>query len=150
MKFKHFAAGLLAPMLLISCGKVTADTGNTSSEANKNEYTITWKNYDDSILEVDTNVEEGTLPTYDGATPKKPSDGNYTYTFDGWNPEVAIATSDQTYTAKYTANMTSQSGCLFFYPKTGTLYRGLAKPSYKYAVSRAKSDVATVGLSQKD
>ena len=52
----------------------------------------------------------------------------------------------KTYTAKYTANMTSQSGCLFFYPKTGTLYRGLAKPSYKYAVSRAKSDVATVGL----
>ena len=56
----------------------------------------------------------------------------------------------RTYTAKYTADMTHPTGCLFLYPKTGTIYRGLAKPSYKYAVSRANNSVTTVGLSQKD
>ena len=66
-------------------------------------YTITWKNYDGTVLETDTDVKNGTTPTYDGATPTRPSDAEYKYTWSGWDPEVAEATKDQVYTATYTS-----------------------------------------------
>ena len=64
-------------------------------------YTITWKNYDGAVLEIDINVKENTTPTYDGATPTKPDDTNYTYAWNGWTPSVVPATKDATYTATF-------------------------------------------------
>ena len=63
--------------------------------------TITRKNYDGTILEVDNNVSYGTTPIYEGTTPIKESDSRYKYTFAGWTPEVVIATKDATYTAVF-------------------------------------------------
>ena len=56
-----------------------------------NTYTITWKNYDGSILEVDEKVEEGTLPVFNGQTPSKANDDTYMYVFTGWTPSVYAA-----------------------------------------------------------
>ena len=50
----------------------------------KNKYTVTWKNYDGNVLEVDS-VEYGLLPTYDGKTPLKSEDDNNIYVFKGWD-----------------------------------------------------------------
>lgn len=65
-------------------------------------FTVTWKNYDGEILEIDENVEKGTTPSYDGVTPTHPFDDTYIYTFSGWSPELSSVESDITYTATFT------------------------------------------------
>ena len=69
----------------------------------KNYYRVKWNNYNGTTIETDDEVLEGTTPTYDSATPTKPQDDEYTYTFSGWSPTVSAATQDITYTAQFTA-----------------------------------------------
>ena len=66
-------------------------------------FTITFVNWDGSVLLRLTDLEEGTTPIYTGATPTRHDDEQYTYTFEGWNPDVVAVTGDATYTATYTA-----------------------------------------------
>lgn len=69
-----------------------------------NGFTITWKNADGTILEIDYNVMYGTLPTYDGAVPTKSEDAGHNYEFETWSPTVSLAHSNQIYTATFTTN----------------------------------------------
>lgn len=64
--------------------------------------TITWKNYDGSVLETDT-AYTGDTPTYDGPTPSKPSDSEYNYVFAGWTPDIRVVIESTSYTAKFNA-----------------------------------------------
>ena len=64
-------------------------------------YSITWLNYDDSELRVDS-VIENTVPSY-GSNPTRESDGYYTYEFAGWTPEIVAATANATYKATFNA-----------------------------------------------
>ena len=70
-------------------------------------YTITFANWDGATLQ-SSQVEEGTLPEYTGATPIRPDDEKYTYVFDGWTPAIVVATADATYTATYQSEPKSQ------------------------------------------
>ena len=63
-------------------------------------FLITFVNWDGKDLQTDY-VLEGTLPEYTGATPERPADENYSYTFKGWTPELTAVTADATYTATY-------------------------------------------------
>lgn len=68
-----------------------------------NSYTITWKNYDGTVLETDYNVSYGSTPSYNSSTPTKPSDNTYTYSFSSWSPSVATVTGNATYTAQFSS-----------------------------------------------
>lgn len=72
-------------------------------------FTVTWKN-GDTVLETDSNVEKGSAPVFDSATPGKDLDDEYTYTFAGWSTtengdalaELPAVTADMTYYAVFT------------------------------------------------
>ncbi len=63
-------------------------------------YNINFVNYDGSELQ-SGEVESGTMPEYNGATPTRPADAQYTYAFSGWTPEIVAVTGDATYTAMF-------------------------------------------------
>ena len=65
------------------------------------DYTVQWKNYDNTILETDLNVTEGTTPTYNSATPTRSG-----YTFSNWSPTPAPIHADMDYIAQFTKNPT--------------------------------------------
>ena len=65
-------------------------------------YTIRWVNYGGEVLKTVTVAEGDSEPEYDGPTPTRAEDGQYTYTFKGWDKTVDDATGDVTYTATYT------------------------------------------------
>ena len=82
---------------------VSADATYTAQfDATVNEYTITWLNDDDSMID-QTVVEYGDVPIH--GVPEKEADAQYTYTFDTWSPAVVAVTGDATYKAVYTATL---------------------------------------------
>jgi len=84
-------------------------TGNATYTATytteTNTYTVTWVNYDGTVLETDKDVAYGATPEYNGETPTKSADNQFTYTFTGWTPEIVTVTGDATYTAMYSTSV---------------------------------------------
>ena len=66
-------------------------------------YTVTWVNWNGTVLETDTDVEYNSDPSYDGEKPTRAADAQYSYKFAGWNPAVSPVTGDVTYKAQFEA-----------------------------------------------
>lgn len=68
------------------------------------QYTITFANWDGAVISA-TAYDYGTAPGLIAvpSDPTRAADAEYTYTFAGWNSEVAQVAGDATYTATYTA-----------------------------------------------
>ena len=84
--------------------EVVAVTGDATYQATftpvKRNYTITWINDDNSVIDT-TSVAYGEVPTH--ADPSKAATVEYTYIFTGWSPEVVAVTGEASYKATYTA-----------------------------------------------
>ena len=85
---------------------VTHDIAYTAQyKTTINTYTVTWENYDGTVLQTDPNVKYGVRPKYNGATPTQPKTAQYTYTFDKWSPDISIVKGDVTYKAQYKSSV---------------------------------------------
>ena len=65
-------------------------------------YEIKFVNYNGDVLQK-SNVAYGETPEYNGETPTKTADAQYTYTFSGWSPAIATVTGAATYTAQFSS-----------------------------------------------
>ena len=66
--------------------------------AERNRYTVTWLNEDESLI-AKTEVAYGVVPLQ--ADPTKESTEDRSFTFAGWSPEVSAVTGDATYKATF-------------------------------------------------
>ncbi|MCQ2333821.1 MAG: InlB B-repeat-containing protein, partial [Paludibacteraceae bacterium] len=64
------------------------------------QFTITFQNWDGTTLQTGL-WEKDSLPEYSGDTPTKPATQQYTYTFNGWAPEIYAVDKDQVYVAQF-------------------------------------------------
>ena len=53
------------------------------NKQSKNSFTISWCNYDGTLIEKDLNVEKGTMPSFDSSKPVKADDASSYYVFSG-------------------------------------------------------------------
>ncbi len=72
-------------------------------------FTVIWKNYNDDVLQTDTDVAYGTTSTYTGDVPLREADAQYSYTFDVWecNKTGVTTTTPVTQDLVFTATFSS-------------------------------------------
>lgn len=90
-------------------------------------YTVKFVNDNGSVLQ-STVQEYGSAAQYNGATPTKAADAQYTYDFLGWNTTPGTVTGDVTYTARY--NRTLNSYDITFVDYDGAVLKATQKINY--------------------
>ncbi len=84
---------------------VLPSSTDVSDEAYRTIHTVTFKNYDGKVLDTQ-QVRDNTAATAP-ATPTKPSDVWYDYTFAGWDTDFSNITADTVVTATYSSSATT-------------------------------------------
>ena len=106
-------------------------------------YTVTFKNYDDSILHQALVIEGGNA-TYGGATPTRPSNAEFSYTFKGWDQTLNNITSNCIRVAQYDESYIEYT--VKFYNDEELLYIDTVhyqEPAYYDGVPPTKESTAT-------
>lgn len=116
-------------------------------------HTVTWLNYDGSVLQTQ-EIEDGASATYSGSvTPSRPQTTTYYYTWSGWNQSTTSVTADMTISPTFTQNYreysVSVSGSNILSTGTGTTfhygdtYTVVVSSSSNYYISSATSGYST-------
>ena len=125
----------------------TIVTGNVTYtavyEKTLRTYTVTWTDWDGTILETDEEAPYGSTPKFDGENPERARTAQYTYSFTGWTPALTEVTSDVTYTAQYTETVNQYT--IRFLDEDGTVLDTQtldygAQPEYKGTEPTKESD----------
>ena len=69
-------------------------------------YTVNFYNYDSTLLQ-SSQYRYGENAEYTGATPTRPDDANYSYTFGGWDPELTWVWESRDYIAVFDKKINS-------------------------------------------
>ena len=134
--------GLRTRLTTESSAVTSSYTATIVVEEAASTHTVTWQNYDGAELEKDTEVEDGTMPSYDGATPTKEGDAQYSYTFAGWSTDgstvidpLPAVTEDVTYIAVFEQVLNT-------YTVTWTIVEGASEAEIKAGVDAIIADIA--------
>lgn len=98
---------LILPVLLIALS--ACDNPYVPPTPDPETFEVTFCNYDESVLYVDV-VKKGEDALYEGETPTRPDDSEYTYTFSGWDKELSNVQEDFTTLATYTRSAIGGGG----------------------------------------
>ena len=103
--------------------EIVAVTGDATYQATftaeVRKYTVTFMNGDVELQS--SEVEYGTTPVYEGATPSKQADAQHSYIFAGWEPAITAVTGDATYQATFTAEVRKYTVTFYNYDGTTVL-----------------------------
>lgn len=91
------------------------------SSIQESEYvTAKFINWNGDVLQ-EGSYKKGKTPSYSGATPTRPNDGDIYYTFSSWSPAVAPITENTTYVATYTSEYRQSAFTIRWVDWDGTL-----------------------------
>ncbi|MBO4855926.1 MAG: hypothetical protein J5511_00940 [Bacilli bacterium] len=96
---------LVIPFVLLTLGCNNKPEKVNPPKPEPKTYTVTWTDYTGEVLEVDENVEPGTMPEYNGTLPTREATARYTYAFKAWSPQLTPVERNVTYMATYSATV---------------------------------------------
>ena len=108
-------------------------------------YEITFVDEDGTILKAATNYEAGT-PADKIVKPEEPSkaeDSSFTYTFDGWSPEIEAVIGNATYKATY--KKTAKPGVYEAFAGAGGTWTKRSGSVLTFTFKRTENDETTFG-----
>lgn len=109
-----------------------------------NSYTVTFVDDDGTTVLDEQTLDYWATPVYAWETPTKEPTAQYTYTFSGWNPEIATVTGNATYTAVYEATVNQYTVTISADPTEWSVDVNSLTVDYGTAFS-SNSNVLTVG-----
>ena len=109
--------------------------------------TVTWQNWNGTVLQTKTYNKGDSEPSYSGSTPTRPNDSNYSYTFSGWNL-ISSTSTTKTYQAQYTSvakiTVTWQNWDNSIL-QTKTYFANESEPSYSGSTPTRPDDIPSSG-----
>ncbi len=128
---------------------VTADITVTATYVTStNTYTVTFVNYDGSVLKTQ-QVAYGSAATAP-VNPTRPTTSQYIFTFDGWDKDYSYITGDLTVKATYTAKVNSSGTSSNIYNLSSEVQKGQILQCWNWSYNNIKyhmQDIASQGFS---
>lgn len=92
---------VLGVVVLLLCVVMLFSACNYGNSDEETTYTVTFLNYDNSLLYQATDIKEGEPAIYGGDLPIRPDTYEYTYSFIGWDKDISAIYSNLSVFAKY-------------------------------------------------